>query len=95
MTMIDECLYVLCAFGPLRGDGNEIAGSIEMSCEKCQKSIVVAPSGQRVVYTQALPVVYLCLDCGAAQMKGDPDAKVTRITEEQRDELAVHYEHHL
>jgi hypothetical protein len=91
-----EGTVIICA----QVEGNQplshqIAGTVIENCDECGQGVYIAPSGQLMAETAEPPVSYLCIACGWAMLKSDPDPTVLEVTQEQLDEMARHHEHNV
>ena len=85
-----EPLTVICA--PSRGtlESEQVAGSIELNCERCAQTIWCSPTGQKQIierYEEGALLEVLCAPCGLRAIEEDPEPHVLPISEEQADEI--------
>jgi len=92
--MDTEPLTLVCAEVIDANTDEQIEGSIILICERCERDVWCAPSGQDVIaerYRNRLELLVLCVPCGLAAMTEDDDRQILDITEAQARELREHY----
>lgn len=80
--MTDSLLCALVYSEPL---DRRARGSIIERCTSCNRKVWIAPSGQALIKEKG-PTV-LCIPCGLAAIKNDPEPTFAPISEEQRQEI--------
>jgi DNA-directed RNA polymerase subunit RPC12/RpoP len=85
---VKEGTALICA--PSKGNPAEqqIAGTMRYRCAECGQAVWVAPSGQEKL--KQPDVFLLCIPCGLAMIKSDPDPEIAPPTLAQQVELDQH-----
>jgi hypothetical protein len=84
-TEEEEDEILLICMPALPGERPSVPGGGVRECKDCQRPVWVAPTGLKMEREKGAQIV--CMACASKRMKDDPDAKISKPTPEQMEEI--------